>query len=529
MKLGGWPLRRGPPSRDAAAVTGKPPLVTFDPTNPYSKGAGEILARLSEAIDVLWDDERILYVRGQGDPAPNLGIGDLVVVSPPPPALDASNFDYVFATPSCLSSVVQALGGPQSGGPDVVKLRVTKDPFELGLADPKAESPGFLHLVLVDPAASHAPAQGDPVAYFDPYGDSSASLLHRVCRVALDDQALQQGKLLSTGAGLAPTFQRLARALSARRVGVALAGGGALSYYHAAVLCYLVEELEIPIDFVSGISGGALVGAYFCAGGTGPGGLDLFLRRGLTFVRMVFEAVASVAAIARQVDEDLPGWDVRSLEVPLLAVTTHVSGPDLLPHFEHHPYYPNIMAPVRPPPRAGYLRAGSLGLAVQLSGSAPGAFGVTELAAGSSVNGYLDGALATQVPFEPLYLEGADLLACSYALPGLGQVVYPGPLRRVSEGLDALAATEALRSRWRRNLLAPHLPMATLEPFRALRPLLLSMPAFWDGDRIFEESWKQLEGLAPYPGEKDPASAPAGLAYLEALVDQQSKLPPNYP
>jgi predicted acylesterase/phospholipase RssA/CRP-like cAMP-binding protein len=61
------------------------------------------------------------------------------------------------------------------------------------------------------------------------------------------------------------SIARIARAVAERRVGVALGGGAALGYAHIALL----EELEsrkVPIDAVSGVSFGSLVGAHYAVG-----------------------------------------------------------------------------------------------------------------------------------------------------------------------------------------------------------------------------------------------------------------------
>lgn len=53
--------------------------------------------------------------------------------------------------------------------------------------------------------------------------------------------------------------------VSAQRVGVVLSGGGATGLAHIGVLKAL-EEAEIPIDYISGTSAGALIGALYASG-----------------------------------------------------------------------------------------------------------------------------------------------------------------------------------------------------------------------------------------------------------------------
>ena len=51
-----------------------------------------------------------------------------------------------------------------------------------------------------------------------------------------------------------------------RRVGVALGGGGALGFAHIPLLEAL-DRFEVPIDMISGVSFGSLVGAYYASYG----------------------------------------------------------------------------------------------------------------------------------------------------------------------------------------------------------------------------------------------------------------------
>lgn len=59
---------------------------------------------------------------------------------------------------------------------------------------------------------------------------------------------------------------RLVRALRGQLVGLALGGGGALGYAHIGLI-RMLHEASIPIDFVAGVSFGALVGGFYAIGG----------------------------------------------------------------------------------------------------------------------------------------------------------------------------------------------------------------------------------------------------------------------
>ena len=49
------------------------------------------------------------------------------------------------------------------------------------------------------------------------------------------------------------------------KIGIALAGGGALGFAHLGVL-KVIDSLDIPIDYVSGTSMGGLMGGLYAMG-----------------------------------------------------------------------------------------------------------------------------------------------------------------------------------------------------------------------------------------------------------------------
>ena len=53
--------------------------------------------------------------------------------------------------------------------------------------------------------------------------------------------------------------------LSAQKIGLVLSGGGASGMCHIGVIKAL-EDNHVPIDYITGTSIGALVGAYYAAG-----------------------------------------------------------------------------------------------------------------------------------------------------------------------------------------------------------------------------------------------------------------------
>src|SRR5205814_2060077 len=84
--------------------------------------------------------------------------------------------------------------------------------------------------------------------------------------------ALERPRFATLPKPMRDSFSRLGRAMTHRRVGLALGGSGAWSYGHVALIHALLA-LDVPIDMVSGSSGGAIAGTYYCA--RGEAGLDI--------------------------------------------------------------------------------------------------------------------------------------------------------------------------------------------------------------------------------------------------------------
>jgi predicted acylesterase/phospholipase RssA len=181
--------------------------------------------------------------------------------------------------------------------------------------------------------------------------------------------------------------ERWARAVTGRRVGVALGGGGAYGFAHVPLLRRLVEGRIVPIDMVAGTSFGSLVGAYFC--GAGLEGVDALVSRApLYFLGALFGPL-STAPLRWLVNLDVGVQPVSELETPLLPVVTNT----------------NVGV-------EWSLRNVTLGLGVQASGSlAP--FPPTIV----NNRRYLDGGPTANVPVDVLREEGARMIIASNPIP----------------------------------------------------------------------------------------------------------------
>jgi NTE family protein len=190
------------------------------------------------------------------------------------------------------------------------------------------------------------------------------------------------------------------RALSERRVGLALGGGGAWGYAHTTLIRRMVQA-GIPIDAVAGSSFGSLCGAFYCVLQDDDWCKDLEVY-GPKAERDTRLAFFTSAVLERGVDGALLGAlaargrpskhapRLEDLEVPLLPVATNIgSGSEAV------------------------VSLGTVGWGVRCSSSFPGIFAPTT---GKGFR-YVDGGIIRNVPTDPLVGEGLDLVIASNIVP----------------------------------------------------------------------------------------------------------------
>jgi predicted acylesterase/phospholipase RssA len=227
----------------------------------------------------------------------------------------------------------------------------------------------------------------------EPYPE--ARLIPERCRVRLDLPVLAGLRepawdRLPEAARL--PFARWGRALTWRRVGLALGGSGAWGYAHIALMRQL-EARGVPIDLVGGSSSGSVMGAFYAV--LGAPGLELAIARGARLEALAWLSLVSSTFIDLGADADLGSALLEDLEVLFLPVATNLT---------HG--------------RAEVITRSTVASAVRASSSAPGLFASTITRTGL----YVDGAISDNVPVVLVERMGADLLIACNPIPGPGRI-----------------------------------------------------------------------------------------------------------
>ncbi len=172
-------------------------------------------------------------------------------------------------------------------------------------------------------------------------------------------------------------------------IGLALGGGFARGLAHVGVIKVL-EENQIPIDFIAGTSVGSVIGAAYCSGvGTKELEEIAHLVRFKDFARWTLSrfGFASNDRMAQFLEKSLKAKTFEELRIPLAVTATDFATGE-----------------------AVVFRSGRLVDAVRASCAYPGMFLPVE------IDGrlYVDGMLAHAVPCVPLKESGADRVIAVY-------------------------------------------------------------------------------------------------------------------
>ena len=240
------------------------------------------------------------------------------------------------------------------------------------------------------------------------------------------------------------------------RIGLVLSGGGARGLAHVGVLKVL-EELQVPIDVITGTSMGAIVGGLYASGMRAAE-----LERELKAVRWdeVFTSrVARQQLSQRRKEEDFEisplvelGWRDGELRAPRSAVSSRGLESLLrrytLPvrdveRFDRLPIPFRAIATDMESGAAVVLDQGDLALALRSSMSVPGVFPPTEL------NGRVlgDGGLVNNLPIDVARALGAEVvIAVNIGTPPGGRETLASAVGLTAQMINILTEQNVQRS-----------------------------------------------------------------------------------
>jgi len=169
----------------------------------------------------------------------------------------------------------------------------------------------------------------------------------------------------------------LKKSVSSYKTGIVLSGGGARGFAHIGVLKALNEAGIFP-DIISGVSAGAIVGAFYADGFTPDEILNTFNNNRLfKYFELVFpkKGLMRITGLLRIISEHMKSKTFETLKLPLIISAT------------------NLMEG-----KTEYFDKGDLQKAIIASASIPVIFTPLEIKS----NIYVDGGVLCNLPVEPI-------------------------------------------------------------------------------------------------------------------------------
>lgn len=180
-------------------------------------------------------------------------------------------------------------------------------------------------------------------------------------------------------------FERWARAVTARRVGLALGGGGAYGYVHIALIQKL-SEAGVPVDLVSGSSFGSIVGAFYAS--LGLEGVGKLVQKWLLPTSALTLGLISTWPMGKLLERSTGRMRLDALEMPMFPVVVDADSGN-----------------------EWDLREALIGEGIRASCALPPIAPAME-----EDRTYLDGGLVANVPVYVLQDEGAGMVIASNCL-----------------------------------------------------------------------------------------------------------------
>jgi NTE family protein len=159
--------------------------------------------------------------------------------------------------------------------------------------------------------------------------------------------------------------------------GFVLSGGGARGFAHLGILEALIEK-GIKPDIISGVSAGAIVGAFLSSGKT-PHEIHQILKKGNLFryttITLPVNGLLKLDGLHKMLEKEIPYTNLEELPIPLIVGVSNITDG-----------------------MAEYLSKGPLARIILASSSIPVLFTPVEI----DNKLYADGGLLENIPVEPL-------------------------------------------------------------------------------------------------------------------------------
>ncbi len=175
-----------------------------------------------------------------------------------------------------------------------------------------------------------------------------------------------------------------------KKIGLALGGGGAKGFAHIGVIKVL-EKNNVPIDFITGTSIGALVGGFYAASKSSDYLEQIASDSSVgKFISLMAEftggrgGIIGGEKVLNFLSEGLDGIDFKDLKIPFAVTVTNLNSGET-EYFE---------------------KSGDVAQAIRASISYPPIFSPYKI----KNKMYVDGGLSCQVPVSKARLMGADLV-----------------------------------------------------------------------------------------------------------------------
>ena len=144
-----------------------------------------------------------------------------------------------------------------------------------------------------------------------------------------------EGRHFHIRRGLSSNYDRVARFVSGREVGLVLSGGGARGFAHVGCI-RAMRELGIPIDMIGGVSMGSLVGAAYAYSPHDFESTVDDIRSQLKGVMFDFTAPVLAIARGRRFDRRLMSWfdnaRIEDLWTPYFCVSSNLTEAGIVVH-----------------------------------------------------------------------------------------------------------------------------------------------------------------------------------------------------